>query len=144
MEAFFAEVEQAFEEYRQGIENYQRKRRPTDGWLGFGRSMGDDPCNDRLDERIRRAVEGLCAQTPPPDVAEKMARRLLLRDDLAAWPLAAQWMLRAIERHALPLIPFLSTEDAAELSKAYSCRYKRWERLPAQKEICRALNARKG
>ena len=58
------------------------------------------------------------------------------------WPLAAEWMLRAVERHALPLIPFLARETAESLRRAYAARYKPWDRLPAQKEVYRALRER--
>ena len=64
---------------------------------------------------------------------------LIARSDSASWPLAAQWMLRAIERHSLPLIPFLAPAAAARLQKDYAARYRPWDRLPAQKEVLKAL-----
>ena len=53
-------------------------------------------------------------------------------------------MLRAIERHSLPLIPFLDSGAATSLSREYAARYKPWDRLPAQKEVLRALKKRAG
>ena len=49
MEELFAALEQAFRDYQSDLENYERKRRPTDGLLGFGRSLKDDACHERLD-----------------------------------------------------------------------------------------------
>ena len=139
MEEYFADLEQVFEAYRQEVEAYLRKSKPTDGLLGFGRSLKDDACHDRFDERIAQAVEKICQAAPDPDQAEKAIRMLISRTDLQAWPLAAQWMLRAIERHSLPLIPFLSREAASGLYREYADRYRPWDRLPVQKEVLKAL-----
>ena len=140
MEELFEALAQAFADYRQDLDNYERKRRLTDGLLGFGRSLGDDSCHDRLDGRVRQIVSALCAAHPSPAEAER-ALGMLLRDDMPAWPLAAQWMLRAIERHSLPLIPFLSPEAADAFYQAYRRRYRPYDRLPAQREVCLALKA---
>lgn len=142
MDSFFAALDQAFADYRRDLETYERTRKPTDGLLGFGRSLKDDPCHDRFDERVKQAVDGLCAAPPSPEDAERAVRALILWDDDPSWPLAAQWMLRAIERHSLPLIPFLSREAAASLCRAYAGRYRRWERLPVQQDIYKALKAK--
>ena len=142
MEELFAALEQAFIDYRQDVEAYQRRSRPTDGLLGFGRSLKDDACHDRFDGRVKQAVDGICASRPSPEEAERTLKALLLRADGETWPLASQWMLRAVERHGLPLIPFLTREAAAGLFRAYAGRYRPWDRLPAQKEVCRALKAK--
>ncbi len=143
MEECFAALDQAFTIYRQDLENYARKSKPTDGLLGFGRALKDDPCHDRFDERVKEAVDGIRAGSPSPENAS-LAVRALLRDDMASWPLAAQWMLRAIERHSLSLIPFLTPEAAAVFFREYAARYKPWDRLPVQQEIYRALKRRAG
>lgn len=142
MEELFADLEQAFADYRLDLENYQKKARPAEGLLGFGRSLKDDACHTRLDERVKKAVDAICAAGPTPADAEKTVRFLFKPDDGKPWPLAAEWMLRAIERHVLPLIPFLSPEAAAKLLEEYGHRYRRWERLPAQKEVYKALKAK--
>ena len=142
MESFISQAEQAFRDYREELKAAEKKRRPVDGLFGFGHALQDDPCHERADEKIRRTVEELCAAQPTPGAAEEMARLLLLRQDMQEWPAAAQWMLRAMERHALPLIPLLSRETAAEINRAYTGRYRRWERLPVQKQVCKALTAR--
>ena len=142
MEAFFTALEEAFRSYRQDLEAFERKRKPTDGLLGFGRSLQDDPCHDRLDERVREAVEGICASHPTPAEARRAVAMLLPGAETEKWPLAAQWMLRAVERHSLPLIPYLAPEDANAFLQAYARRYKPWDRLPAQKQVYQALKGK--
>ena len=142
MEALLAALEQAFRDYRQEIENYEKKRKPTDGLLGFGHSLQDEACHEKLDERVKQIVAEICQLKPAPGDAEQAVKQLLAREDMPAWPLAAQYMLRALERHSLPLIPFLSTEAAGTFLKRYAAAYKPWDRLPVQKEVFKALKAR--
>ena len=143
MEDCFAALEQAFEMYRQDLDEYERKRKPTDGLLGFGHSLKDDPCHERFDDRVKEAAEQLCASQPEAEDAERFIRRLLPpREAVSVWPVAAQWMLCAIERHTLLLIPFLSGEAAAAIRREYAARYKRWERLPVQQQVLKALQDR--
>lgn len=139
MEELFSALEQAFRDYRLDLENYEKKAKPTDGLLGFGRSLKDDACHERLDTRVKEIVDAFCAAGPSPEDAERAVRLLLRPDDGKPWPLAAEWMLRAIERHTLPLIPYLSKDAAARFLREYGARYRRWERLPAQKEVYKAL-----
>ena len=143
MDEYFAALEQAFTIYRQDLEICVRKSRPTDGLLGFGHSLKDDPCHERFDEKIKAAADGIAAASPSPEDAAR-AVKTLLEHELSSWPLAAQWMLRAIERHSLPLIPFLAPDTAQVLLKEYAARYKRWDRLPVQQEIYQALKRQAG
>ena len=139
MEEYFAALSKAYTDYRQDIEAFERKSKPTDGLFGFGRSLQNDACNDRFDQRVEEAVSAIAAVKPAAECAERVIRTLLIRDDLRTWPLPAQWMLQAAERHALQLIPFLSSEAAAALHKEYADRYRPWERLPVQKQLLQAL-----
>ena len=98
MDELMAALEQAFADYLQDLENYEKKRKPTDGLLGFGHSLQNDPCHERLDHRVEDIIRQMCVLSPVSKEAEQAVRRLLLHED-AKWPLAAQWMLRALERH---------------------------------------------
>ena len=144
MEELMAALDRAFTDYRRELEECQRKSKPTDGLLGFGHSIKDDACHERFDERLKAAVDALCAAKPSPGEARRAAERLLSPRDGQDWPLSAQWMLRAAERHALTLIPYLSREDAEAFFLAYKERYRPWDRLPAQKSVFRALKERAG
>lgn len=142
MDGLLAELAQAFAAYRQDLERYEQKKNPLGGLFGVGSSLKDDSCHDRLDERIEKTVGEMSVLHPSPEDAARAVRMLLKPQDGTPWPLAAEWMLRAVERHTLPLIPFLTREDAAGFLKDYTSRYKPWDRLPAQKEVYRALRNR--
>jgi len=141
METYFDALSRAFAEYRQDVEDFERKSRPTDGLFGFGRSLQNDACNDRFDKAVELAVTGLVSAGPSAADAER-AVRMVLTQDLRAWPLASQWMLRAAERHCILLVPFLAPAAAAALEKEYAGRYRRYERMPVQKQLLQALKKR--
>ena len=142
MDGLLSALEQAFADYRADLERYEQKKNPLGGLFGVGSSLKDDSCHDRLDERIEKTVGEMSVLHPSPEDAARAVRMLLRPQDGTPWPLAAEWMLRAVERHTLPLIPFLTREDAAGFLRGYTSRYKPWDRLPAQKEVHRALRNR--
>ena len=143
MDEYFARLEQAFADYRRDLAAFELKKKPASGLFGLGPKLQDDACHDRLDERLKETVEAMAAAGPSPQDAARAVRMLLRpQEGGTPWPLAAQWMLRAVERHVLPLVPFLSAQDAASFLRDYSARYRPWDRLPAQKEVFRALTER--
>ena len=122
MEELLAALAQAIEDYRTALKECETKYRPTDGLLGFGHSIKDDPCHGQVDERVEKIVAEIHDADPSPQDAEKAALMLLARDDVTSWPISAQFMLRALERHSIPLIPSLSPETANALLKKYNER----------------------
>ena len=139
MEELLEALSQVFEDYRIALKECEKKYKPTDGFLGFGHSIKDDPCHGQADERVEKLVAEIAAAQPSPQEAERAVLMLLARDDALSWPASAQLMLRAIERHCTPLIPFLSPDSAKALLKKCETRYKRWDRFPAQKAVFKAL-----
>ncbi len=139
VDGMIAELEQAYDTYRRDLEACEKKRKPTDGLFGLGKAVQDDPCHTRFDECVAEIAGRMCASGASAEDAASALRILLARPDAESWPLSAQWMLRAAERHALPLIPFLTPEAAGVLARTYAARYKPWDRLPVQKQVLRAL-----
>ena len=144
MEELFAALESAFEVYARELEAGEKKQRVTDGLFGFGHSLKDDACHDRLDERLEHTVKEIRDAGPSPEEAER-AVRLLLKPREKEFPQqSAGWMLRAAERHALELIPFMDAEAANRMLGEYSARYRPWDRLPAQKQVISMLKQTSG
>lgn len=142
MEERISELSEAFEDYRTELQKLSQKRKLTDGLFGFGHSIRNDGCHERFDERVEALVRQIAGNHPSPDEAEQAVRLLLVREDRLLWITEAQLMLRAEERHALMLIPYLRPESAGEWYKKYLACYKPWDRLPKQKEILAALKER--
>ena len=135
-------LKEVYRLYRQEVDEYLKKQKPTDGLFGFGHSLANDACHDHFDQRLADAVQALLKAELTEPAAEAAVRTILEPPDDREWPQAAQWMLRAAERHVLKLIPFLSAESAGRFASEYASRYKPWDRLPAQKEIYQALKKR--
>ena len=132
------ELERIFLDYRRELEECAKKHKPTDGLFGFGHSLKDDACHEELDKKLKAFVGGLAGDLTPT-AAREVIRRLYTESDRYEYPLSAKWMLIACERYILALIPALTREDAAALLAEYAKRYRPWNRLPAQKEVCAEL-----
>ena len=139
MEDITSALEQAYSDYRLELAAAEKKQKPADGLFGFGHAIQDDPCHSRLDERITCLVKQAADEGIEPQQAADAIRLLYTQTSLYPYPLSAQWLLYAAERHGMPLVPFLTAEDAADLCREYEKRYKPWNRLPVQKELHRAL-----
>ena len=137
-------LDQAFEQYRDDLGKAARKLKPTDGFLGFGHGLKDAHCHEAFDQKIGEIVCGTTPDTVDKQEAAAAVNRLLLNADECNWPDCAIWMLRAVQRHALPLIPRLAAEDAQMILKEYEKRYPRYDRLPVQREIIKALKKASG
>ncbi len=146
MEELFAGLESAYADYARELEAGEKKQRVTDGLFGFGHSLKDDACHDRLDERLAGIVREILDARPSPREAERAVRLLLMPREKDFPQQSAVWMLRAAERHALDMIPLMDAAAAEKMLEEYSARYRPWDRLPAQKEIVKALKqaARRG
>ena len=131
-------LEQAFRDYREALAEYERKRKPTDGLFGFGRSAQDEPCHAIFDSTVERIVREMADMPADAETAAQAAERLLLTDE-KKWPTSAQWMLVAAQRHAIPLVSLLTPAQAGDLRRRYEGRYRRYERLPVQREALNAL-----
>lgn len=136
--SYLSELDGIYAVYRRDLEECARKQKPAAGLFGVGHSIKDDACHDRFDEAVKSFAEKAAGEATSGEVRE-IIRRLYTEADGKDYPLSAVWMMIAAERHILLLIPSLTEEDAAELYAGYARRYKRWNRLPAQKEVCAAL-----
>lgn len=139
MDTILTALEQAYSDYRAELAQAEKKQKPTDGLFGLGHSIKDDPCHDRLDERIAALVQQAAAEHIDAKLAAQALRLLYTQTSLYPYPESARWMLYATERHGLQLVPLLTREDAAELCREYGKRYKLWDRLPVQRQLHQAL-----
>ena len=138
MEELYAALQQAYTDYRQELAEAERKQKPTDGLLGFGKKPGDDACHELMDRQAAALLEQL-AQDPGAAEIPDVMRLVFAAGADASWPGYAHWALLAVQRHILPLIPRLAPAEAAELSRLYDGLCPKRERMPVQKQIAKAL-----
>lgn len=128
--------------YREALAECEKRQKPTDGLFGFGHPVKEDVCHDRFDKSLSEVIGQFVEAKPDPATAARMIRQIFTERDRYPYPRSAEWMLYASERHILSLVPLLESADAAGLCAEYSKRYKPWNRLPAQKDVYRALKAK--
>ena len=139
MRNYPADLERIFSDYRADMENCGKKYKPADGLFGITRSVKDDECHDRFDRRVEELIREFVSSETSSGIAGQLTEMLLFPDRFQDWPVSAQWMLRAAERHSASLIPLLSPDTAEAVYRRYTLRYPPRDRLPVQKKICRAL-----
>ncbi len=127
--------------YLQEVEKLEMDRKFGEGIFGLKGGPGDDPCHDRFAESLHAFYENYAAQKP-----DSASVRELMEYTCTA-PLAhtklrtAYWMLLAVQGLTQPLIRLLSPEDAGILADLYEKNYRRFERLPVQNQVIKALKA---
>lgn len=138
------EVRRVYEMYLGRMEELQRKRKPAEGLFGVGGGPAADPCQEEFPRQLEAVLKAL-ERTEP---ASPEARQVLEYLYQAPLPYrqadqTVYWMLTAVHGLSLDLISRLTPEDAGGLWEGYRQNYPRWERLPAQKKVLAALNARR-
>lgn len=144
MEDVLEVLNQIYTDYSVELEACEKKQKVTDGLFGFGHSIKDDPCHERFYDRIQEAMNQLTASAPPSEQAESTILYLFSRKKEYAYPPSAQLMLCAVEKHILPLIPYLTPQAAKHILDEYETMYRRWERLPVQTEVWKTLKKAAG
>ena len=126
------------QDYLAAVQELQKGRKLFDGLLGMGSRPGDAPCHDELDKKIA----ALCAQAAELEDADGKAAFLeALFQAEGSWtgPEYARWMLVAVQRHALAVIPALPEESRRAMAVRYEKKYPRRRRLPVQDQLLAAL-----
>lgn len=132
-------LETLFQTYLAEVDELFRKRKLGDGILGSGGGPQTHPCHERFDNEVGQAIAQLTTDVLSAEDTAQIVSFLLHDEALGHGLECSRWMLLAVQRHALPLIPRLSPADAKALLDWYDAAYPRFHRFPAQKEIIKAL-----
>lgn len=128
-----------YENYLDEALKVELARKPGEGIFGIGKKPSDDPCHDRFTENLKKLLEDFRAGGPESGEVLEALRYIYRAPKEHPEPKTAYWLLIAVQSLTKELIPLLNGEDAAALAKEYTGIYKRWERLPIQKQILDAL-----
>lgn len=122
----------------------EQNRRITDGMFGFGKKPADDPCHAAFLDAMKELAAQYQKQIPDSGSVYDVLSYLYTLPAENREPNSAYWMLIAVAGLTKDLIPMLSTQDASRLYAEYCKIFRRWERLPVQKEIVQLLKAASG
>lgn len=117
----------------------EQNRKPTDGMFGIGKKPGDDPCHTEFAAELEAALNTYKEGSPASAEVRELLDFMYQLPKSHEEPKSIYWMLIAVHGLSAILIPLLGQSDAAALRKSYAAAYKRWERLPVQQQILRAL-----
>ena len=129
----------AFDAYLDEVDEVMRRKKPGDGIFGAANGPQHHPCHARFDQLVGELTAQLSASSLSAEAAADIVGFLLHDESLDRGVDCARWMLLAVQRHCLPLIPRLSPDDAHSLCTWYEERYPRSMRFPAQEDIIKAL-----
>jgi len=134
-----AAIEGLYDAYLAQVSQLYRGLRPLQGFFGFQDGPQRNPCHRQFAERMEAALADASSASPAEilEVLRYMYRAPLeQRESRSAW-----WMLLAVQKLTIPLLPRLSPADTAELYAWYRKNYPSAMQLPPQKEILRQLKA---
>ena len=139
MNTYLNRLRELLDTYSEELRAANQKRKPVSGLLGIGPGPGDDPCHERLDQAVASLVDDMLRDPGGLSEAGPVVSLLLRAESGDRWPEPARLMLAAVQRHALPLFPFLDRETREELYAWYDKRHPRSRRFPLQKQLLAAL-----
>ena len=128
-----------YENYRDEARKVELARKPGEGIFGLGKRPSDDPCHDRFAANLKEWLEAFREEKPESAEIREVLSLIYRAPKKYPDPKSSFWMLIAVQSLTLGLIPRLSESDARSLVGEFAGLYKRWERLPVQKQILDAL-----
>ena len=134
-----AAIRKIYDDYLEKALNAEKNRKPTDGMFGIGKKPGDDPCHAEFAAQLEAALKEYAAEAPEPSSVRELLSYMYTLPKSHEDPKSIYWMLIAVHGLTSVLIPLLGKANAAALKKEYGAAFRRWERLPVQQQIYRAL-----
>ena len=127
--------------YQAYDEQAAKVSRETKGMRGVW-GMGEDPRNHPCHEQFYYQTEGWVMaflETQPDSAAVVEAAKLILGAAAQRREQESFWFTFAAQGHVVPMIPWMTARDCAELAAWYDTLYTRLERLPAQRNMYKKL-----
>ena len=135
------EIYALYDAYIQKVNELEKNKKITDGLFGITKGPKDDACHDQFAEELETKLKELILCKPATDVLCDLLEYMFTIPLSWKENHMIYWMFAAVHLLALDLVPLLSGQDAQRLYEQYSRDYPRWERLPAQKSMLKALKA---
>lgn len=134
-------IQALYKDYLIFAERLEENRKPGDGIFGIGRKPADDSCHDRFAEDLKQQLADYAAEAPDPKEVREVLYYIYRAPKEHLQPLSIYWMLISVHGFTEDLIGLLDPADAGMLLELYNDLYPRWDRLPAQKRIYKALKS---
>ena len=136
------QIKKLTEDYISATDALLANRKFGEGVFGMPDSARSSPVHMEYYNAVEAAVNDYLAAAPQAEEADETVRFLLTASEEYPCSNLATWMLIAIQKHTLPLIPLMSDEKRAEMFSWFNTHVPRLQRLPAQRDIIKALKKR--
>ena len=139
---YLPQIQTIYQEYLETITELERNRKIGAGLLGIGKGPAEDPCNDHFVEALAKVLKQFAAENPDSAQVRCVLEYIYTIPQTHRDLKSAYWMLIAVHGLTEDLCALLQPGDASSLRKQYTGIYRRWERLPVQKQLLKTLEAR--
>ena len=137
-----AEIRQLYADYLEQVRQAELSRKPLEGYMGFGRRLGNDPCHGEFAKALEDLLGDIAGRWPDSGETRAMLEYIYRAPMEHREPLAVYWMLIAVHGPTIQLLDRLNREDLLEIWTEYKKLYQRGDRLPVQKKVLAALRSR--
>ena len=135
------ELETLYNGYIAAARRAEKGLRPFDGMFGLGKKLADDPCHQTFYHEMETLLARFAEASPESGAVRRALTRIYEAPEKEEeLPKSVYWGMVAAQGLTIPLIPFLSREDATGLLEV--CRRLGSFRrpFPAQKKVLTELN----
>ena len=141
-EAMPERIRTLYSDYIETAVLLEKNRKFGQGMFGIGKSPADNPCHESFVNDLAALLKEYARETPPSDELRSVLEWIYRAPIEHQRPQSMHWILVAAHGTTLELIPLLDAADAEALRGQYARDYRRWERLPVQKQVLSALEKR--
>ena len=136
-----ARLQELYESYIAKVDFLEKNRKPGEGLLGLKGGPDEDPCHDRFADDLQEFYTEITMGKPASGTVRELMEYACTAPGQHREPRTAYWMLIAVQSLTQPLIRLLTPQDAGALAELYENNYRRFERLPSQKQLMKALKS---
>lgn len=136
------ELETIYSDYVSAALLAEKSLGPFDGIFGLGKKLADDPCHQTFYQELEKLLTRFADASPESGAVRQALSRICEAPDKGKLPKSVYWGMVAAQGLTLPLIPFLSAEDAAGLLAVCRQTVCFKNPFPAQKQVLTELQKR--
>ena len=134
------DIQEIYRSYQEEYSQVVKKARFGEGLFGFGVGPKNHPCHTQFAERLEKCLNEADLQSADPaQIRELLAFMFDAPLNCRGDEDPKYWMLLAVQKLTLDLIPLLAPDDARTLATKYAYDYPRHKRLELQNKVLAAL-----
>lgn len=131
-------LEEIYTTYDETLTKVRKNTRMFDGFLGLGKDPRKDPCHQVFYDAVGAWVADFTAAEHTQE--ETLAVALFLVEKPVPYrEKECYWFMFAAQGHMKPIIPLLSKESCKTVHDRLEACYKKYDRMPLQKELLKIL-----